>query len=102
MVLVDCDLHRPAVHRMFDGERAPGLTDYFEGGAALDEVIHIDRTSGLNYIPVGAASSREAWRITEDRMRPLIARLRLKYGFIILELGSGACRRGDGDTVRDC
>lgn len=84
VVLVDCDLHRPAVHRMFDGERAPGLTDYFEGGAALDEVIHIDRTSGLNYIPVGAASSREAWRITEDRMRPLIARLRLKYGFIIL------------------
>ena len=56
VALVDCDLHRPTLHRMFDGPRGPGLTDYFAGGAAFDEIVHIDRTSGLNYIPVGAAS----------------------------------------------
>ena len=40
VVLVDCDLYRPTLHRMFDGLRGPGLTDYFAGGVALEEIVH--------------------------------------------------------------
>jgi polysaccharide biosynthesis transport protein len=85
VALVDCDLHRPTVHQIFDGTRVPGLTDYFAGGVALDEIVHYDRGSGVTYIPSGTALSKEARRITSDRLRPLIDRLRENYAFIILD-----------------
>lgn len=85
VVIVDCDLRRPALHRMFHGERGPGLTDYFAGNLALDEIVHNDRGSGLDYIPVGSALSKMAWRITAERLRPVIDWLRARYSFIILD-----------------
>ncbi len=87
VALVDCDLYRPTVHQMFDGTRGPGLTDYFAGGVTLDEIVHHDRGSGISYIPSGTALSKEGRRITSDRLRPLIERLREKYAFIILDSG---------------
>jgi succinoglycan biosynthesis transport protein ExoP len=85
VVIVDCDLHRPTLHRMFDSPRAPGLTDYFAGGAASDEIVHNHRLSGVNYVPAGTALSEEAWRITPGRLRPLIDRFAEKYAYIILD-----------------
>jgi succinoglycan biosynthesis transport protein ExoP len=84
VALVDCDLYRPTVHRMFDGPSGPGLTDYFGGGAALDQILHCDG-SGVTYIPAGTALSKQARRITPDRLLPLIDRLGEKYTFIILD-----------------
>jgi uncharacterized protein involved in exopolysaccharide biosynthesis/Mrp family chromosome partitioning ATPase len=84
VVLVDCDLHRPTVHRMFDGPRGPGLADYFAGDAALNEIVHDHRVSGVRYIPAGSALSRGA-RITPGRLRPLIDRLAKEHTFVILD-----------------
>ena len=85
VALVDCDLYRPALHRMFDGVRGPGLTDYFAGGVALEEIVHNHPVSGVSYVPAGTAQSKDAWRITSTRLRPLINRLAEKYAFIILD-----------------
>lgn len=84
-VLIDGDLRRQAVHRVFSGARGPGLTDFFSGAAASDAIIHHHAGSGVDYIPVGSAPSKSAWRITSDRLRPLIDQLREKYAFIILD-----------------
>ena len=85
VAIVDCDLHRPNVHRTFDGTRGPGLTDYFAGDVALDQIAHYHRGSGVTYIPAGTALSKEARRLTSDRLRPLIERLVQKYAFVILD-----------------
>jgi polysaccharide biosynthesis transport protein len=85
VVLVDCDLYRPTVHRMLDGMPGPGLSDYFAGGVKLDEIVQHDSRSGIAYISSGATLSNESRRITSDRLFPLIDRLREKYAFIILD-----------------
>jgi polysaccharide biosynthesis transport protein len=85
VALVDFDLHRPSVHRMFDGPRGPGVTDYFAGDATLDEIIHTDEDSGVNYVPVGAAASKHAWRITSSCVGSLIDRLNERHAFVILD-----------------
>jgi succinoglycan biosynthesis transport protein ExoP len=85
VALVDCDLNRPSVHRMFDGPRHPGLTDYFAGGVALDEIVHSDPSSGVCYVPIGSTVTRETWRKTFSLMSPLVERLREKYAFVILD-----------------
>jgi succinoglycan biosynthesis transport protein ExoP len=85
VALVDCDVNRPTVHRMFDAPRGPGLTDYITGGAALDEIIHRDPNVGASYIPIGSAVPREAWRKTFSLVRPLVDQLRERYEFVILD-----------------
>jgi capsular exopolysaccharide synthesis family protein len=85
VALVDCDLRRPTVHRIFEGLRGPGLTDYFDGRFAVEEIVHRHPSSGVSYVPVGAAPTREAWRITPGRLRPLIDQLAEKYAFVILD-----------------
>jgi succinoglycan biosynthesis transport protein ExoP len=85
VALVDCDFYRSTVHRLFDAPSGPGLTDYFAGSVALDDIVHNDRGSGVTYVPAGTALSKEARRITYDRLRSLIAQLREKYAFIILD-----------------
>jgi len=85
VALVDCDLHRPTIHRVFSGPRGPGLTDYFTGGIGLDQIVHHDPGSGASYVPVGTALQKEAWHITSSRMRSLIDSLQERYAFIILD-----------------
>jgi uncharacterized protein involved in exopolysaccharide biosynthesis/Mrp family chromosome partitioning ATPase len=85
VALVDCDVNRPTVHRMFDAPRGPGLTDYITGGAALDEIIHRDPTAGASYIPIGSGVQRDAWRKTFSRIHQLVDQLRERYEFIILD-----------------
>jgi Mrp family chromosome partitioning ATPase len=85
VALVDTDVNRPTVHRMFDGPRGPGLTDYFAERVTLNEIVHTDPSSGLCYIPIGSAVARETWRRTFGFIRPLVDRLREKYAFIILD-----------------
>jgi polysaccharide biosynthesis transport protein len=85
VAIIDCDLHRPNVHLMFDGPRGPGLTDYFAGSVALDQITRYDRGSGVTYISSGTTVSKEARRITSDRLGPLIERLKEKYPFIIID-----------------
>jgi tyrosine-protein kinase Etk/Wzc len=85
VALVDCDVNRPTVHRMFNGPRGPGLTDYLAERVGFDEVAHSDPTSGLSYIPIGSAMARDTWRKTFSFIPPLIDRLREKYAFVILD-----------------
>jgi polysaccharide biosynthesis transport protein len=85
VMLVDCDIHRPTVHRIFNGDRQPGLTDYLVHGTALEQIIHNDDDSGVDYIPAGTAS--KTCSITPDRLHALIDRLGRQYPFIILDSG---------------
>lgn len=85
VALVDCDLHRPSVHRLLDGVRTPGLTDYFAGTAALADICHKTEESGVKYVPVGAAVAKDAWRITANRLVKLSEQLARDYAFVILD-----------------
>jgi Mrp family chromosome partitioning ATPase/capsular polysaccharide biosynthesis protein len=85
VVIVDCDLHRPALHQTLDDVGAPGLTDYFAGSAAFDQIVHRDDRSGVHYVPAGAAVSKGGWRLGVDLLGPLISRLKEDYRFVILD-----------------
>jgi capsular exopolysaccharide synthesis family protein len=87
VVLVDCDIHKPTVHRMFNGDGQLGLADYLVDGSAVEEIIHNDDTSGVDYIPAGTQTASEACSITPDRLHSLIDRLGRQYPFIILDSG---------------
>jgi protein-tyrosine kinase len=54
-LLCDFDLRRPSLHRIFQIDRSPGISDYLLGRAALSEVIQRIGVSSLFVMTAGEA-----------------------------------------------
>jgi len=69
VLLVDCDLRRPAVAGQLDAPSVPGITDYVGQRAALEEIVRHDSRSGLDFVTAGSPT-QEPQRVLAD---PLVA-----------------------------
>ena len=56
VVLVDCDLRRPQLHRSFKVSQGPGLTDCLDGKVSLLDVIVRDTVSSALLVPAGTGA----------------------------------------------
>jgi polysaccharide biosynthesis transport protein len=98
VLLVDCDIHRPRIHRLFQLSRAPGLMDLLRmsglpghpigSAAAVDQRIGaIRRTSveRLSLLPCGADPQSSPELLEPATLRVLLADLRKDFDVIILD-----------------
>jgi len=95
VLLVDCDIHRPRLHRVFRVSRAPGLMDLLRAGAA-DSARHnavnnrlaavcrtgIDR---LSFLPCGADPQNTPELLEPATLRGLLKQLRAEFDVILLD-----------------
>lgn len=83
VVLVSCDLRRPAIHRMFLVPPSPGLADVLEGEARIEPA----RTSADNVrvIPSGAVQGVPGELLASPRMRLVIEQLRRQADVVVLD-----------------
>lgn len=84
-VLVDCDLRKPVLHRIFSVGNAPGLTGHLTGKASLEEVIKPSKVSGLDIIPAGPVPPNPAELLQSKVMASTVERLRELYDVIIFD-----------------
>jgi polysaccharide biosynthesis transport protein len=56
-LLIDCDLRKPTIHRLYDVPAAPGFSEFLRGEAGADEVIRITTSDGPNLITAGACDA---------------------------------------------
>jgi capsular exopolysaccharide synthesis family protein len=87
VILVDADLRRPSVHKVFlkDINGGPGLSSYLTGDAGLDKIVYSADVSGLDIIPAGPIMPNPADLIDSKRMKELIDHLVKKYDNVILD-----------------
>jgi len=85
VLLIDCDLRKPSVHKLFGKDRIPGLIDYLVGSAKLDEVINKSSLSGLSYISAGTIPPNPAEMLDSQEMRSFLKQMRNNYDLIILD-----------------
>jgi exopolysaccharide transport family protein len=83
-VLLDCDLRRQAVSEVF-GKKQPGLSELLRGTAELSDVIDIDPVTNTCVIPAGSIVPNPADLLMSRRMRDLIAQLRNRYDYIVID-----------------
>ncbi|HIE28886.1 TPA: polysaccharide biosynthesis tyrosine autokinase [Candidatus Poribacteria bacterium] len=101
-ILVDCNLRRPALHRVFGVERGPGLTDVLIGSATVDEAIKSAsdllfgaleledflETPGIDnlyILPAGVHPPNPAEMLATERMTELINELKSEYDIVIFD-----------------
>jgi capsular exopolysaccharide synthesis family protein len=87
VVLVDADLRKPRVHKVFDHrEPGTGLSSLLCGnGVDLSQALHAHSIKGLFYITAGPQVSNHLPLIQSDRMQELVAELRRRFDYIVVD-----------------
>ncbi len=84
-LLCDFDLRRPVIHKLFQMDRGPGLTDYLQGKATLEQVLRRIGDSDLYVLPAGEAVSNPLELLNLGEVKQLLDRLPALFHWIILD-----------------
>ena len=79
VLLIDCDMRRPTIHKIFGYENLPGLSNYLLGDATLPELLIRTGNNHLSILPGGPAPSNPAELLSSNRMLALLREVRSRY-----------------------
>ncbi|MBI4229021.1 MAG: polysaccharide biosynthesis tyrosine autokinase, partial [Deltaproteobacteria bacterium] len=86
VVLLDADLRRPRLHKIFlSNGNAFGLSTYLVGKIELPGVIHHTDVNSLDIIPTGQLPPNPAELLGSKKMKELIERLNEEYDYVIID-----------------
>ena len=91
VLLVDCDIHRPRLHRVFHAARAPGLMDLLRSSASdttPNQRLTAIRTTGidrLSFLPCGAEPQENPELLEPAMLRGTLKQLQTEFDVILLD-----------------
>ena len=85
VLLIDCDLRRSRVHKIFDETQTPGLTNILIGRMQPMDVIRPTRIDGLMILPSGALPPNPAELLGSSLMSGLLDTLSGEFDIVILD-----------------
>jgi succinoglycan biosynthesis transport protein ExoP len=85
VLIIDCDLRRPAIASRLGAGNGVAIPDIFDEVTSLDTAIQSDMRTGLRYIPakVGAVNPQDV--LGSRQMQALIQKMRSRYDIVILD-----------------
>jgi tyrosine-protein kinase Etk/Wzc len=84
-VLLDTDLRRPVLHRVFNVPREPGLTDYLFDRADVQEIFKQTEVENLYLVPCGVVPPNPAELLGSEKMKEFVEYLKQNYDFIVFD-----------------
>ena len=84
VILIDCDLRRPTVHKNFKLSNEAGLSEVIVGKAKLEDAIQ-PYNENLHVITSGKIPPNPAEMLSSNVMTNLIKALKEKYDMVILD-----------------
>jgi len=85
VLLIDADLRRPRLHSLLDLDLRPGLADFLEGEATLEQAARRLPRLRLTVIPAGAPREHAGALIGGPTMRLLLQKVREHFDEIYLD-----------------
>lgn len=85
VLLIDADLRRPSLHRLFDVSNATGLTNYLMTPARLEEVVMRTPVDNLYFLPSGLLPADSAGILNSERMSELIADVKSRFDLVLID-----------------
>ena len=88
VILVDCDLRKPALSQVLAPHATLGLIEVISGAASLDQAIWSHPSSQLSFLPLVAKTRliHTSELLSSVAMRRLFDRLRETYDYVIVDL----------------
>ncbi|HWP45328.1 MAG TPA: polysaccharide biosynthesis tyrosine autokinase, partial [Blastocatellia bacterium] len=85
VLIIDCDLRKPSVHKTFGVDHTRGLSTYLSRDVEIDSLIHNLPIKNLSFLPSGAIPPNAAELISSDKMKLLLAELAQRYDHILID-----------------
>lgn len=85
VVLIDADMRRPRVHKVFGHDPTVGLSSYLVGAAEVDDLPHATPVPNLYTIYAGSQTEHPAELMASDRMETLLSALEDRFDILILD-----------------
>lgn len=85
VILLDTDLRRPKIHKIFGVERSPGIREVLFDQVALSDAIRPTIIPGLSILTTGKQTTNPSAIKKSDRFQSLIGRLRHSCDYLLLD-----------------
>lgn len=85
ILLIDGDLRRPRVHKVFGLENGAGLADVVSGAARLEDVVQRDPRTRVEILTAGRRSPSPMDLLRSQHMASFIEHVRQRYDLIIID-----------------
>ena len=86
VLLLDADIRRGYLHKYFDHDVAPGLTEYLTNQSSIEQcIIHSGTVPNLDFFPRGKNQGNASEMLSSDRFSELLAQLSQQYDHIIID-----------------
>ena len=85
VLLIDCDMRRPRIHRYYDLESRVGLSNILSGMCTVADAVKKTTRENLHVIPAGLIPPNPAELISSDAMKNTLDELSEAYDYIIID-----------------
>jgi capsular exopolysaccharide synthesis family protein len=85
VLLIDADLRRPRLQKVFPGKMNLGLVNYLAANIPFDDVIQATEVPNLSVVLSGPIPPNPSELLASDRMKHLIQDVRSRYAFVIFD-----------------
>ncbi|PRD26544.1 UNVERIFIED_CONTAM: ptk [Trichonephila clavipes] len=85
VLLIDADMRRGYMHKYFDVEVKPGLSEFLSNQAELSQIIHQAEVNGLNVITRGKSPTNPSEMLGSQKFKALLDELSQQYDHIIID-----------------
>jgi polysaccharide biosynthesis transport protein len=85
VLLIDADLRRPRLQKVFTGRMNLGLVNYLAANIPVDDIIQPTEVPNLSVVLSGPIPPNPSELLASDRMRHLIEEVRGKFAYVIFD-----------------
>ncbi|EPJ9145281.1 polysaccharide biosynthesis tyrosine autokinase [Acinetobacter baumannii] len=85
VLLIDADMRRGYMHKYFDVDVKPGLSEFLSGQADLQKVLHKTQVANLDVITRGKSPTNPSEILSSNQFKELLEQLQSQYDHIIID-----------------
>ncbi|MFX7161807.1 polysaccharide biosynthesis tyrosine autokinase [Acinetobacter baumannii] len=85
VLLIDADMRRGYMHKYFDVDVKPGLSELLSGQADLQKVLHKTQVANLDVITRGKSPTNPSEFLSSNQFKELLEQLQSQYDHIIID-----------------
>ena len=85
VILVDADLRKPRLHRIFSEENGVGLSNFLSGNVGLEAIIKETEIPNLYYIPSGPIPPNPSELISSNLFKSMVQSLSERFDHLVFD-----------------
>lgn len=85
VLVIDANLRRPGLHKIFGLPDSPGLADVLAGSRSLADAVQTSADQRVDVLPAGSREARVYERLSTDSMSALLREAGEKYDLVLID-----------------